>query len=247
MALLRISGTPVGRQIVSLLLLLAVVSEFACVSATSQPPAIGFAEPPRAELKASLAQDRVEPSDVLQLKLADGTVASVTQSYHVAPDGTIDLSGHGRIQVAGKTLQQVQEAIQQATAATQAASELVEVTLSEYYLVTVDQHGARHLTRVPLKGELQVRDALANVPKISEKVIWIARPDSSRYLSEQIFPVDWDAVSADAASPTNFKLQAGDWLFVAHEPAAGLARVYNSVTGMFGASRLPPGTELRAE
>lgn len=246
-ALLRISGATLCRQIMAVLLLLGLVSELACVSTTSQPPAIGFAEPPRAELEASLAQERIKSSDVLQVKLADGTVASVTQTYHVAPDGTIELSGHGKIQVAGKTLQQVQEAIQQATAVTAAASEVVDVTLSEYYLVTVDEYGAKHLTRVPFKGEPSVKDALANVPKVSDKVIWIARPNPSRYLSEQVLPVDWDSVSRDATSPTNFKLKPGDWLFVAHEPAAGLARVYNSVTGMFGASQLPSGTEMRTD
>jgi protein involved in polysaccharide export with SLBB domain len=212
-----------------------------CVSTVSQPPAIGFAEPPRAELDASLAQHRIEASDVLQLKFADGTTTSITQTYYVAPDGTIEVAGQGKIQVAGKTLREAQQAVQQAVAVSAAAAELLDVALSEYYLVTVDQNGVKRLTRVPLKGEVRVKDALANVPKVSDKVIWITRPNPSRYLTEQILPVDWEAVARDESSPTNHLIKAGDWLFVAHEPAAGFARFYNAFTGMLRPAEMPAG------
>ncbi len=219
-----------------------VVLQLGCVSTVSQPPAIGFVEPPRAELEASLAQDRIDASDVIQLKFADGTTTSLIQTYHVAPDGTIEVAGRGKIQVAGKTLQEVQQAVQQATAASAAAKELLDIALSEYYLVTVDEHGARRLSRVPLKGELRVKDAVADLPNVSSKVIWITRPNPSRYLSEQVLPVDWEAVANDEENPTNYRLKAGDWLFVAHEPAQGFARFYNAFTGMLGTSDLPRGT-----
>ncbi|NUQ62389.1 MAG: polysaccharide biosynthesis/export family protein [Pirellulales bacterium] len=222
-------------------LVLVAAAQLGCVSAVRQQPAVAFVEPPRAELEASLAQDRIKASDVLQLRIADGTTATVTQTYHVAPDGTVEIAGQGKIQVADKTIRQAQQAIQKAMAVSEAAEQIVDLSLSEYYLVVVDENGTKRLTRVPIKGEVNVQGALAHVPGVSRKMIWIARPEPSRYLSEQILPVDWETVSRDAASPTNYALKPGDWLFVAEEPAEGLARVYNSVTGLFRSPELPRG------
>ncbi len=215
------------------LVIVAITIQAGCVSAIPQHPAVAFVEPPREELEASLSRERIEANEVIQVRLADGTTASVTQTYYVGQDGTVEIAGHGKIQIAGKTLREAQQAIEQAVAVSESAKQIVELMLSEYYLVTVDESGAKRLTRVPIKGALTVKDALANVPGVSSKMIWIARPDPSRYLSEQILPVDWETVSREANSPTNHKLKPGDWLFVAEEPAQGLARVFNSFTGMF--------------
>jgi protein involved in polysaccharide export with SLBB domain len=208
-----------------------IATQVSCISPGAAPATIGFVEPPRAELAASLAQDRVKASDVLELKLADGTKATVTQTFQVAPDGTIEISGQGKVQVAGKTLQQAQEAVQAAVAVSSSVKQAVELAMSEYYLVTVDPNGVRHLTRVPIKGEPKVRDALANL-NVSDKLIWIARPDPSRYLSDKLLAVDWESIAHDPNNRSNYKLQPGDWLFVATEPANGFARVYNAFAGM---------------
>lgn len=206
-------------------------TQVSCVSTPAVPRTIGFVEPPRAELEASLAQDHIKASDVLQLKFPDGSKASVTQTFQVAPDGTIEVSGRGKVQVAGKTLKQAQEAVQAAMAVSASVENAIELAMSEYYLVTVDANGLRRLQRVPIKGEPRVRDALANM-KVSDKIIWVARPDPNRYMSEQLKPIDWESIAHDSNSPTNYKLQAGDWLFVATEPTGGMARVYNAFTGL---------------
>ncbi len=210
---------------------LLIATQISCISPGAAPATIGFVEPPRAELAASLSQDHIKAADVLQLKLADGTKATVSQTFQVAPDGTIEIAGQGKVEVAGKTVQQAQEAVQTAMAASSAVKQAVELAMSEYYLVTVDADGVRHLKRVPVKGEPRVRDALASM-KVSDKLIWIARPDPSRYLSDQLIAVDWESIAHDPNSRANYKLQPGDWLFVATEPAHGLARVYNAVAGL---------------
>jgi len=209
-----------------------VASQTGCVSTVGQPSAIAFVEPPRAELEASLAKERIDANEVLQLRLADGTTASVVQTYYVSADGNIEIAGHGTVQVAGKTLREAQQVVQAAVAVSEATTQTVELMLSEYYLVVVDENGAKRLTRVPIKGEVRVKDALASVPAVRNKIVWIARPDLSRYLSEQILPVDWETISGDANAPGNHKLKPGDWLFVAEEPAKGMARVFNSVSAM---------------
>lgn len=218
--------------VVSVPLLLA--ASLSCAAPGTMPPTYGFVEPPRAELKASLAQEPIKTSDVLQVKLPDGSTASVTQTFLVAPDGTIEVSGRGKVQVAGKTLQQAQEAIQAAAAVSDAAEQAIELAMSECYLVTVDTNGLKQLKRVPIKGQLRVSDVLAHM-KASDKIIWVVRPDPSRYLTEQTLPVDWESVSRDPHSRTNYELRPGDWLMVADEPARGMARVFDAFTGMAGA------------
>lgn len=209
---------------------LLVATHLSCATPGSLPT-YGFVEPPRAELQASLAQDPIKTSDVLQLKLPDGSQATLTETFLVAPDGTIEVRNSGKIQVAGKTLKQAQEAVQAAVAVSNAAEQAVELAMSEYYLVQVDRHGVKRLTRVPIKGELRVSDALAHL-KPSDKLIWVVRPDPSRYLAEQTVPIDWETVAHDRNNRANLKLQPGDWLFVAEEPANGAARVFSALAGM---------------
>jgi protein involved in polysaccharide export with SLBB domain len=211
---------------------LLLTSQISCASTgAAAAPTYGFIEPPKAELAASLAQDKIKASDVIQVKFPDGSKVSATQTLQVAPDGTVEISGRGKVQVAGKTLQQAQEAIQTATAVSGAVEQAIQLAMNEYYLVTVDDNGVKHFTRVPIKGEPRVRDALAKM-KLSDKIIWITRPDPSRYLRDQVLPVDWESIAHDPNNRTNYPLQPGDWLIVANEPSKGLARVYNAVSGM---------------
>jgi protein involved in polysaccharide export with SLBB domain len=215
---------------------LLVASQISCVSAPTAPATVGFIEPPRAELEASLAREPIKASDVIRVKFPDGSQASYTQTYQVAPDGTIEVTGRGKVQVAGKTLKEAQEAVKTALAVESAVGQAVELAMSEYYLVQVDSNGVKRLTRVPIKGEPHVKDALANM-KVDNKVMWIARPDPSRYLSEQVMPIDWESVSRNPKDRSNYLLQPGDWLFVAPEPATGFARVYNALGDMATAQK----------
>jgi protein involved in polysaccharide export with SLBB domain len=201
---------------------------------------VGFVDPPRDQLQASLATDRIKVSDVLQLKLADGSTASATVDYQVGPDGSIHLSGHGKVQVAGKTLEEARQAVREALAASSAVQRAFELEHCEYYLVTVTSEGVQDLTRVPLRGTVTVKDALSGIPRLSSKMIWIARPVPGRAagdstglsLQDHVLPVDWEGVWRGEDTSTNHALRPGDWLFVADEPAKGVGRLFSALTSM---------------
>jgi len=216
------------------LLLAGALAEVGCVG-TPQPRTAAYAPPPREELSRSLAQDRIKTSDVLQLKLPGDNTATATlnRTYQVAPDGTVELVGYGKVEVAGKTVEEAKQAVYEAVAVSSDVKQAIELARSEYFLVTVAADGTRQLTRVPLKGPVKVKDALAGTPGLSTKVIWIARPSSGGgSATDRILPVDWDAVARSLDESTNYELKAGDFLCVAHEPAQGFGRFFGAFTSM---------------
>jgi polysaccharide biosynthesis/export protein len=97
--------------------------------------------------------------------------------------------------------------------------------------VTVAPDGAQKVSHVPLRGRVAVKDALAEGSQLSSKVIWIARPAMKS--SFTLLPVDWDGIASGMDSSTNHQMQPGDFLFVADEPAKGVARVTNAVAALF--------------
>lgn len=224
-----------------ILTLCAAFVPIGCAGPLVHQRSVGFVDPPREQLQASLARDRIKVSDVLQFKLADGSTASATATYQVGPDGAIQLSGYGKIQVAGKTMEEARQAVRDALAAGSAVQRAFELDHWEYYLVTVTSEGVQDLTRVPLKGTVTVKDAVSGIPRLSSKVIWLARPTPGRAavgdlaassVKDHVLPVDWDGISRGEDTSTNYALRPGDWLFVADEPARGVGRLFGALTSM---------------
>jgi len=202
----------------------------------SQRPS-AFVEPPRERLQAELANDRIKVSDVLQFTLNDGTSVNLSGTYKVGPDGDVELSGYGKIQVAGKTMEEAKQAIREVLAAKALVQAAFELGHSEYYLVTVTAEGVQDLTRVPLAGKVTVRDAVKGIPRLSNKVLWITRPAPGESVKEQVLAIDWEGVSRLDDNRTNYVLQAGDWLFVADEPAHGFGRFFGALTSMLSSRK----------
>lgn len=196
---------------------------------------VAFVEPPRERLQASLTTDRIKVRDTLQLKLADGSAASLNGVYEVHADGSVEIRGYGKVQVAGKTIEEARNAVREALAAAHAAHQAIEVERSEYYLVTVTANGVQDLTRVPLGGRVTVKEAVRGIPRVQQKVMWIVRPTprAGNPREEQILPIDAEGLLHGSDTSTNFPLQAGDWLIVADEPVSGFGRLFGAVTSMF--------------
>jgi protein involved in polysaccharide export with SLBB domain len=199
------------------------------------PSTATVVQPPPKELQAKVSQEPLKSMDVVQVKLGGDNTATLTQSYQVAADGTIELTGYGKVELAGKTVEQAQQAIYQTLEAASAAEQAIELSRSEYYLVSVAADGSRNLTRHPYREGIRVKEAVNDVKDLDHKVLWIARSSPGRTASDHLLPIDWEAVSRGGSQTTNYKLQAGDWLFVAEEPAQGMARLYGAVTGVFTA------------
>ena len=80
----------------------------------------------------------------------------ITKLNVEAKPGDVELSGYGKIQVAGKTMEEAKQAIREVLAAKALVQAAFELGHSEYYLVTVTAEGVQDLTRVPLAGKVTV-------------------------------------------------------------------------------------------
>jgi hypothetical protein len=129
------------------------------------------------------------------------------------------------------------KAVHDALAVSMAVDQAVEVFRSEYYLVTVTADGVQNISHRPVAGKVTVKDALAGAQNLSSKVIWIARPLPGPGVKDQVLAVDWDGISRFDNKATNYELRAGDFLFVADEPAKGVGRVFDAVTSMMTGNR----------
>ena len=214
------------------LLLCLFAVQTGCMGPVMHQRAVGFVDPPRDKLQASLATDRIKVCDVLQFRLTDGSTVTLNGTYKVGADGAIELSGHGKVQVAGKTMEEAKQAVREAMAVKSLVHAAFDLDRSEYYLVTVTTDGVQDLTRVPLGGKETVKDAVNGIPRLSSKVLWLVRPTPGQTAKEQVLPIDWEGISRLDDNNTNYPLMAGDWLFVADEPATGFGRFFGAVTSM---------------
>lgn len=228
---------PRALAVLSWLILLATVG---CASHPAAAPSAAMIQPPPKELQAKVSQEPLKSMDVVQIKLGRDNTATLTESYQVAADGTIELTGYGKVVLAGKTVEQAQQAVYETLETASAVQQAIELSRSEYYLVSVATDGTRKLTRLPHREGLRVKDAVKDVKDLDHKVIWIARASPGRTVSDHLLPVDWEAISHGGSQTTNYALEPGDWLFVAEEPAQGVARLYGALTGVFAARPAAP-------
>lgn len=232
---IRQTDPRVGRPsfcFLGVLLLCLLVPQSGCMGPMLSQRPSAFVEPPRERLQAELANDRIKVSDVLQFTLTDGSSVSLNGTYKVGPDGNVELSGYGKVQVAGKTMEEAKQAVRAALAAKSAVEAAIELAHSEYYLVTVTADGVQDLTRVPLGTKTTVKDAVRGIPRLSHKVLWITRPALDQPVKEQVLAIDWEGISRLDDTRTNYVLKPGDWLFVADEPANGFGRFFGALTSM---------------
>jgi hypothetical protein len=229
---------------ITLPLLVVAATLVGCATPIAHQRTVGFVDPPYERAQASSALERIKVSDVLEFRLPDDSTATLNGVYQVAADGTIEVSGSTQIQVAGKTLEEAQQAVQEALAASSAVRPAIVVSRHDYFVVTITSESAQTVTHTPLKDKVVVMDALANVPQLSGKVIWIARPFPGQSLKHQILAIDWEGIAHGNDRTTNYPLRAGDFVMVADEPVQGAGRVFGAVTSMFAPSgqASPPAT-----
>jgi polysaccharide export outer membrane protein len=180
----------------------------------------------KAAIRAHLEQAFKIGFDI-RVQLAESQAQQQIRGEHlVRPDGKITLGSYGSVYVTGMTLEKAKTAIQDFLA-TKFLEPDIALDVSGYnsmvYYVIFDLDGSgQAVTRMPFTGNETVLDAigeLKGLPAGSDRFnIWVARPASPEHASDQVLPVNWQAISRKGATATNYQLMPGDRLYVAVDP-----------------------------
>ena len=163
----------------------------------------------------------VEPGDVLLILPADvDSPIRLPGDQPVMPDGTIQLGKYGRLQVAGKTVDDIEAAVKTQIDAKDAGVFTVRVVTRQskvyYVLGEVNAPGAYQLS-----GRETVLDAVLAAGgltgrALSDNIILDrpTAPDSCR----TVLPVCWKEIVQLGDTSTNYQITAGDRVYVPARP-----------------------------
>jgi polysaccharide biosynthesis/export protein len=169
----------------------------------------------------------IEPPDVLRISVAGDpadAAPAISGEHLVGPDGRINLGAYGGVYVAGSTIGEAQDAIEQAVAKQIEPAEVVvdvaSVNSKVYYILTEGDGRTHNVMRVPITGNETVLDAIAQIGglKGADPVrVWIARHARNGVGMEKILPVEWKEIASGASTATNYQMLAGDRLYVSRK------------------------------
>ena len=145
----------------------------------------------------------------------------ITGEHLVAPDGTVNLGTYGLVSVAGMTLGEAKQAIDEHLSQylddPHVSVSVFAYNSKVYYVITQGAGQGDAVSRLPITGNETVLDAIAQVnglSPLSHKEIWIARPKPGGEPHDEILPVNWQAIAPGAATASNYQLLPGDRVFV---------------------------------
>lgn len=193
---------------------------------------------------------------VVSVSLAElGASQLVSGQYLVGPDGTITLGSYGSVCVVGMTLDQATQAIEEHLSREledpQVSVNVFAYNSLVYYVILQGAGLGDGVYRFPITGNETVLDAIAQInglDQVSSKRIWIARP-TNRLGEVQILPVDWFAITEQAATNSNYQILPGDRVFIAEDKMVAfdtrLAKLLAPFERVMGFSLLGVGTVTR--
>jgi polysaccharide biosynthesis/export protein len=182
-----------------------------------------------------------EPTVSIQLARS-AAIDQVDNVYPVQTDGTVSLANYGMVRVAGKTITEAREAIEEHLAqyfdSPDVSVEIVQYNSKSYYVVSESKQGRGTMQRFPITGNETVLDAIAQMeqgaPNIASKTIWVARPAPANSGHDQILPVDWNAITHGGLTATNYQILPGDRIYVADDRAIAAYSVIAKLTDPLG-------------
>lgn len=205
-----------------------------------------------------------DPKKPRKIKVAQGLpVQSITGSFHVRPDGTVQLGFWGTVPVAGLTLEQAADAIRKVvinnpvlkefTATPESIIVIIDVVAynSKRYYVIFDGAGfGEAVFPFPITGTETVLDAISNVNGLSDvaskRNIWVARRTPHPGQPWQILPVDWIGITQHGITLTNYQVLPGDRIYVKAQRLVTidrtLARIFAPIERVFGITLLGAST-----
>jgi hypothetical protein len=105
-----------------------------------------------------------------------------------------------------------------------------------YYVITQGAGQGDQVARLPVTGNETVLDAISQVQglsRISSKNIWIARPAPGGMGCDLILPVNWNEITAGAATATNYQVLPGDRIFIAENKLIAIDAALNQAIAPF--------------
>ncbi len=205
-------------------------------------------------IEKSLLDKKLSVDPKAEVTLGESRGQQQVRGPHlVRPDGTISLGIYGDIRVRGMTIAMAKKAIE-----TQLAKQLLEpeVTVdiaaynSKVFYVILDGGGAgQQVVRLPVTGNDHVIDAISAVNGLSavsdQDRIWVSRR-TTMHETDEIYPVDWAAITQRGKSDTNYQLHPGDRVFVHSDHLVTfdtrLARLFAPLERIFGVTLLGSST-----
>jgi polysaccharide export outer membrane protein len=182
----------------------------------------------------------VQAPEVSVSLAASAGAQQITGQHLVGMDGTVNLGSYGSVFVAGLTIPEARQAIErQLSLRLQEPEVIVDILAYNskvYYVITEGAGFGDNIAKLPVTGNETVLDAVSNIgglSRVSSKRIWISRPAPNGVGCAQILPVDWEAITRDAVTSTNYQLLPGDRLFIAEDPMARFDSVVARVTQPF--------------
>lgn len=207
------------------------------------------------EIRSYLSQILADVEVSVSLIQSAGAQA-VTGQHLVGPDGRVNLATYGSVYVAGMTIEQATEAIEEQLSLELEAPEVFVDILAYnskvFYIVTQGGGFGDNVVRAPITGNETVLDAVSavgGISQVSSTNLWIARPAPNGMGCEQILPVDWEEITMGASTATNYQLLPGDRLFIAenkyNRATAAVSNVLRPFESIFGFVSLATSTANR--
>jgi polysaccharide export outer membrane protein len=195
----------------------------------------------------------------VSVALAQSRAMQQIRGMHlIRPDGTVGLGLYGSVYVAGMTLNQAKQAIEEQLAKSLSRPEIsIDVFSynSKWYYVIFDGAGyGQQVIRLPITGKETVLDAISYIygltPVSSKHHIWVARPNSIDSCGDkdnaQILPVDWLSIVRCGATETNYQLLPNDRIYVQANSLItlnnALSMIFAPMERIFGATLLGTST-----
>lgn len=164
----------------------------------------------------------IEPPDLLTVELLKSMPERpLVGERLVRTDGTVSLGFYGELKVAGLTIQEAREKIENHLAQF-IRNPIVNVDVFSYnskgvYVVADGAGFGSQAVRLPFTGNETVLDAISQIgglpPVVTKQKIWVSRPGCGR------MPVDWNGIVMDGfGAKTNYALRANDTIYIDSDP-----------------------------
>jgi len=171
-------------------------------------------------IEAALGKILGNPDATITLQQTSGT-QQIGGEHLVHQDGTVNLGTYGQVYITGMTLAEAKVAIETHLEKflddPKVAIDVYAYNSKVYYVVTNGAGQGDQIQRFPIEGGETVLDAISAIGGLSQTTnerMWIARPAPDKAGMDVILPVDWNAVTSNAAPATNYQILPGDRIYI---------------------------------